>query len=385
MTAARDEAEGGMEVTYLSMDPVASTVGASQVVAYVRRLAQRGVSVDLHSFEHRVDDDLRRELEDSGIRWTPHRYGAPGTPGGLGRVVRLAWSIRGARMVHARSDMAAAAAMLAGVDQWLWDVRSLWADQKVATGVFGEGSPQARIFRRIERAAAGRATRIVTLTASAIGELERRYGGIAERAIVVTTCVDRRRFPAVPAPPGGVVRILLAGTLNRYYDVPLMVAFVRALARRTSVELVVAAPGETGWEEELAEVAASFTRVDPSEMPGLVADCHVGLSVCRDDAGPSLLAAMPTKVGEFLAVGRPVVVNAGLVDAATMLVERACGVVLGAEEGPEQAAEDLLVLLADEGTASRAAGLAADHFDLDDGVDALVGAYRGMWEAGGHH
>ena len=181
-------------------------------------------------------------------------------------------------------------------------------------------------------------------------------------------------------PSVGPVRLLLAGTLNRYYDVPLMVEFVRSVARRTEVELVVAAPGVTGWEAELAEVGARFTRVDPSGMPDLVAGCHAGLSVCRDDAGVSLLAAMPTKVGEFLAVGRPVMVNAGLVDAAAMLVDRASGVVLGAGKGPDEAAEDLLALLADEGTASRATGLAADHFDLDAGVDALVGVYLDLRE-----
>ena len=52
------------------------------------------------------------------------------------------------------------------------------------------------------------------------------------------------------------------------------------------------------------------------EMAKLVSSCHVGLSVCRDDAGPSLQAAMPTKIGEFLASGRPVVVNPGPGDAA---------------------------------------------------------------------
>jgi len=279
--------------------------------------------------------------------------------------------------------MAAAAAMLAGVDRWLWDVRSFWADQKVATGVFAAGSPQARIFRRIERAAACHSTRIVTLTASAVTELERRYGGsLSERATVVTTCVDRRRFTPVPPPATGPVRLLLAGTLNRYYDVPLMVEFVRAVGHRTAVELVVASPGETGWEDMLATVGATFTRVDPDEMPALVAGCHAGLSVCREDAGVSLLAAMPTKVGEFLAVGRPVVVNAGLADAASMVRERAAGVVLGEGAGPEEAAGRLLELLADDETQRRAVGLAADHFDLDAGVDSLVDVYRDLWEGG---
>ena len=49
------ERQGLPRVTYLSVDPVTSTVGASQVLAYVERLAERGVGVDLHSFEHHVD------------------------------------------------------------------------------------------------------------------------------------------------------------------------------------------------------------------------------------------------------------------------------------------------------------------------------------------
>ncbi len=381
MTKRHCGSEASLEVTYLSMDPVTSTVGASQVVAYIRRLADRGVLVHLHSFEYRPDERLRLEFEEQGVQWTAHRYGKGGTLGGLSRVIRLARSIRGAQLVHARSDMAAAAAMLARVDRWLWDVRSFWADQKVATGVFSQRSPQARLFRRIEQEAARRSTRILGLTASAIGELERRYGSsVSDRAAVVTTCVDRQRFKIFPLPATGPVRLLLAGTLNRYYDVPLMIEFVRAVARRTTVELVVAAPGETSWDEELARAGATFTRVEPIEMPALVASCHAGLSVCRDDAGVSLLAAMPTKIGEFLAVGRPVVVNAGLVDAAKMLRERATGTVLGAGVGVDEAAEHLLGLLADEETGIRAAGLAADHFDLDDGVDVLAKVYRDLWE-----
>ena len=169
-------------VTYLSVDPVTSTVGASQVLAYVERLAERGVRVDLHSFEHHVDEMIAADLARWGVVWTPHVFGGNGARAGLGRVARLARSIRGAELVHARSDMAAAAAMWSGAECWVWDVRSFWADQKVATGVFSARSPQARVFRRIERRAASRARHVVALTPSAIDELERRYDGMEESA-----------------------------------------------------------------------------------------------------------------------------------------------------------------------------------------------------------
>jgi len=362
------------EVTYLSMDPVSSTVGSSQVLAYVERLADHGMSVDLVTFEDSVDFSLRQRLTDRGVTWRPLDYGANGPVGGLGRVVRGAWAIRGRPLVHARSDLAAAAALLARPAKWIWDVRSFWADQKVDTGVFGDRSLQARIFRWVERRSAASADGVVTLTRSAIDDLDGRYG-VRPRASssVITTCVDRSRFRTAPL-PGGPVRLLLAGTINRYYDVPLMLRMVDAVRERVEVEFVVAAPGETPWESEFRDSGCVRTSVAASEMPALIASSHVGLSVCVEDAGRSLLAAMPTKIGEFLATGRPVVVNPGLVDAADLVGGRNVGVVV--DDDVEGAADRLVSLLADPGLVARAGHLAADEFDLDRGVEHLVDLYR---------
>ena len=51
----------------------------------------------------------------------------------------------------------------------------------------------------------------------------------------------------------------------------------------------------------------------------LSAEADLGLAVCRADAGPALLAAMPTKIGELLASGSPVVVNRGLGDMDALI------------------------------------------------------------------
>ena len=372
-------ADPDLRVTYLSMDPLGSTVGASQVLAYILRLASRGVGIDLHSFERTVDGDLRDLLAVAGVRWHPHRYGAGGALGGLGRVARLARHVRGASLVHARSDMAAAAVMSSSVGRWVWDVRSLWADQKVATGVFSEGSLQARVFRRIERAAARRSDQVVTLTSSAIDVLDDRYGGmVGPKASVITTCVDRQRFVPSPPPENGPLRVLLAGTLNRYYDVPAMLDLVAALRRITDVEFIVAAPETTDWESDLEVVGAVRVSASAGEMPDLVASCHVGLSVCREDAGVSLLAAMPTKIGEILAVGRPVVVNRGLVDATHLLEAAEAGVSMTPDDDLGLVAARVLSLVDDPGTVDRASALAARNFDLDGAVDQLVRIYRGL-------
>jgi len=369
-------------LTYLSMDPLTSTVGSSQVLAYVERLALRGVDVDLVTFEHRVDLDLWERLARIGVRWRPQDFGRHGSAGGLGRVMRARQSIMGAAMVHARSDMAAGAVALAGIDRWVWDVRSFWVDQKIASGVIRAGSMQERIMRRVEHRAAIRCSAAIALTESAIVELDRRYNYVVSpKATVITTCADLDRFQASTMPPMPL-RVLLSGTLNRYYDLQSMLDLVAELRRRRPVEFIVASPGETGWEAELSTVEAVRVSATPDEMKDLVASCHLGLSVCRDDAGVSLLAAMPTKIGEFLAAGRPVVVNPGLVDATTLLVQERCGVTYGQTPscGLDEVVDRLEALLADPVTPERCRSLAESHFDLDAGVDRLIGVYRSIGE-----
>ncbi len=369
---------GQSTVTYVSMDPLTSTVGSSQVLAYVERLAHRGVDVDLITFEHVVDVALVKHLSDLGIRWLPQRFGSRGPVGGLSRVLRASWAIRGAAVVHARSDLAAAAVMLSGVDNWVWDVRSLWVDQKVASGVIRQGSLSKRVMSWVERRAAQRSTAVITLTESAVTELDHRYGGVVSlKARVITTCVDLDRFEISPMPPMPL-RVLLAGTLNRYYDVKVMLDLVAELRQHQPVEFVVASPGETDWENELADVEAVRISVVPDEMADLIATCHLGLCVCRDDAGVSLLAAVPTKIGEFLASGRPVVVNPGLIDVVDLLEHHGCGVVYGSSSssGEGEVVDQLESVLVDPGVPERCRLLAESHFDLDRGVEGLLEIYE---------
>ena len=89
-------------------------------------------------------------------------------------------------------------------------------------------------------------------------------------------------------------------------------------------------------------------------------------------------AAMPTKIGEFLASGRPVVVNPGLVDAAGLVERSDCGVVYGRSPstGVTEAVDRLELLLTDPDLPGRCRSLAEAHFDLDRGVDRLLAVYE---------
>jgi hypothetical protein len=364
------------------MDSLVEGVGASQVLTYVEGLAARGVHVRLHSFEKVAPPpQLEQRLSAQGVQWTPHPFGAPGPGAAVRRVVVGGRAVRGMPLVHARSDLAAASALLARSPQWLWDVRSLWADQRIALGALRAGSPEERVLRAVERAAARRSSAVVTLTKAVLPVLDARHGGVVSRkATVVPTCVDLDRFAPAVMPPNRTIELLLAGTINAYYDVPTMVRFVRAGQRRGRAVLRVLSPSATAWDDVLANVSAHRTSAVHSEVSGHLVRSHVGLSVCRADAGISLAAVMPTKVAEFLAVGRPVVVNAGLGDADRLVEAARAGIVLRdlSDRGLDAAWDALMALIHDPATPGRCRALAEQHFDVKQGVDRLLDVYAAI-------
>ncbi len=363
---------------YLSMDSVLVGVGTSQVLPYVQRLAAGGLDVELHSFEQAMPGGGAARQLGPGIGWHPHRFGRAGQVGGAARVAVGAAAVRGADLVHARSDMAAASALLGRPKAWVWDVRSFWVDQRMALGMVRAGSAVERALRSIENRAAQRATAITALTQAAVDELGLRHGdAVAAKAHVVTTCVDLQRFRPAPM-PDGPLSLLLSGSYNALYDLPTMLRLLTALRRHQPTELTFLRPEATVWDDEVRAVGGSTASSSFADMPGHVVAHHVGLSVCRTTDRLALVAAMPTKIGELLASGRPVVVSAGLGDCDSLLASAGAGVVMSGTDQPavDRAAAQLVDLLADPETPSRCRRLAENHFDLDRAVSTLQAVYR---------
>jgi glycosyltransferase involved in cell wall biosynthesis len=353
-------------------------VGASQVLPYVERLAQRGVRVRLHTFESSEQSAATTaRLCDAGIDWRPHPFRRGGPAMGAVRVLQGARWIRNASLVHARSDLAAASALLARSPRWVWDVRSFWIDQRIAMGAVRPRSQAERVLRYVERRAASKSSAIVTLTAAAVDELRCRHGDdVAEKATVVPTCVDLIRF-RLRAIPAGPVRLLLSGTFNALYDIDEAFRFAGAVAELTPALLDLVRPYAGPLDRRVRDQGGRVQALRFEEMPTAVNESHAGLVLCRTDYPAAIIGAMPTKIGEFLATGRPVVVNKGLGDMDALAAEHRCAVVVGdrSEDAIGQAARELVSLLEDPDTPARCRATAEQHFDLDAGADRLVELY----------
>ena len=158
-----------MRALYVSYDGALDPLGATQVLPYLRGLAERGVRFTLISFEKpetwaEVErrEGLRRTLEGAGIAWRPLPYHkTPRVPATLWDVVKGSMVIRQAareeqaQIVHCRGDVAMAmvrAARLGDGVRVLYDMRGFFSAERVDVGSWRAGS---WIDRSVKRRRAG--------------------------------------------------------------------------------------------------------------------------------------------------------------------------------------------------------------------------------------
>ncbi len=382
-----------MRVVYVSYDGALDPLGSSQVRPYLEGLAGRGVAMTLVSFEKPVrwrDDEARMalasRLERHAIRWHPLPYHKrPRLPATAWDVLAGARAAReeversGASLVHCRGDVAMAMARWARLPRRvriLYDVRGLFADERVDAGSWPAGSALDRMVRRVERANLRRADGVVALTAAGLEALRERRGELPPHR-VIPTCADLSAFrPRAPGeePDYGLV---YSGSLGTWYMAREMVAFARVAAPFVRGRTLFLTPdvGEArraGATPDWAEVRS----VAPAEVPAWLRRGRAVFFFIRPT--PSKRASCPTKLGEALASGLPVVCNRGVGDLDAVLAGGAVGLLVDSfsEDGYSRAARGLGALLPDPALPGRCRRLAEAAYGLESGVEAYHQLYR---------
>jgi hypothetical protein len=258
----------------------------------------------------------------------------------------------------------------------LWDVRSLWSDQRFVIGTSGWNTLTARGARVLENVAAKKSLAISTLTAAVVPILEQRHKHIPTIREVNPTCVQTSIFLPTPMPEGQMT-CLLSGTFNNFYDINRTRQILSKIRESFDLRIIWAradeAPSDRLGVGETVVISASH-----SEMPKLVSESHFGIAICKQDNLDSLAAAVPTKIGEFLASGRPVIVSSGVGDLDLMLATTRTGVVIGHSDSLETVAEQIEQLIKDPSTPERCRVLAMQHFDMEKSIARYLNIYERM-------
>ncbi len=409
------ELKGGLDgqrVLFISYNGMLDPLGQTQVIPYLRELAKRGVRFTLLSFERakafttegvRQCEELRRELSTQGIEWHWLRYHQrPSVPATIYDVLA---GIRKARslvkrnrieMVHARGHIPATIALVLKKNlgtKMIFDLRGLMAEEYVDAQHWRKGNLPYRMTKSAERQILASADAVVTLT-ERIWPIIKEWDGLRDRNVhheVIPCCVDLSLFQfseedrarrRAELGLGEQFTIVYSGSLDGWYLTEQMADFFAAFVRQRRD----GHPGAhfvwltNGSHDRIKELMAtrniapdrfSVLSVPARLVPSYLAAADAGLSFIKRCV--SKLASSPTKNGEYLACGLPLVINAGIGDSDALVNEWHAGVLLEEFNEAEYARIGLLIeqMAARPDARQSARAVAARLFDLQ-----TVGAER---------
>ncbi|RTL97069.1 glycosyltransferase [Ancylobacter aquaticus] len=389
---------------YVTRNGLLEPLGQSQVLAYLRGLS-RDYAITLISYEK--DEDwadaarvarARGECAELGINWLPQRFRyRPRLIAPALSMLRMAWLVRrevrrrGVRLVHARSYIPAAVALVVGRMTgvpFIFDMRALWPEELITAGRVRRGSLLHRALVAAERACLRRAAAVVSLTHAAAEYLNRLYPEeMAGRTVVVIpTCADLDRYVPPLRKPGTRIVGCLGTVLSGWFRIDWLASFLAVAARRDPGRLFEITtrddPGQVRALVAADPAVGSRLRVAPSPADR-VQEVLQGqfVSVMFYAGGEvSELGRSPTRMAEILGCGLPVVANDGVGDVAAIIREHRVGVLA---EGPaphqmEAAWEALEALLADPDLSARCRRTAERIFSLSAGTRAYGRIYAGL-------
>jgi glycosyltransferase involved in cell wall biosynthesis len=364
-----------LDILYVTHDSLLEGIGMSQIVPVVIGLSKAGWQVGVISCEKVSDThSLHKKLTDGGVQWKILKFGRVGALGGLGRLFRLGLNLPLAKAHHCRGDLAAVACVLRLRENILWDVRGLWIDQKLVIGSIRKNAIVIWSARKLERIASLNAEAITTLTKAVYPVLRRRNPQITNFHEVIPTCTDLEKFSFQENLPNKR-NLLLSGVFNDYYDLPATRDFINEL-KLLLPTAVTWCHGHEAKRDHLGVGEEVIKVLNQNEMPQEIAEASFGIAICKKDIGESLAGVMPTKVAEFLAVGRPVVISENIGDLEELLLSTNTGVVV--RDSYAVAIGELSQLLSDPGTPKRCRDLAERHFSMENAVKKYDGIFRAL-------
>jgi glycosyltransferase involved in cell wall biosynthesis len=349
-----------MNVLYLSYNGALEPLGINQIVIYPEILTQAGHRFTFLTFEkpHDVRDRQRVELlhqrlKHKGIDWIHTAYHkTPSLLGTLWDVLRGASIVRRQLkqqkfdLIHVRSYLPLLMCLLQKrrTSPILFDMRGFWADERVDWGSCAPGSRQYRWIKRLERWGLEHADMAIVLSERARTHLL-QSDVVKQRPIPIETVVcyvDTGRFAPDAAVRErerrrlgwGQQRIMVhSGSLGGLHMVEEIVqCFVAGRRMDPSLRLLVLSQSDP--RGLIAALEAAGARPDewaieshiPEQVPQVLTCGDLGLALIKPTF--SKIASWPTKLGEYLALGMPVLTTPKIGDTDSFIRLHGVGAVM---------------------------------------------------------
>jgi glycosyltransferase involved in cell wall biosynthesis len=392
----------GRRVLFISYNGMLEPLGQTQVLPYLRALAKRGVRFTLLSYERpgafepegvEQCEQLRRELQEHGIEWHWLRYHErPSVPASVYDVfagIRKAGGLvrrNKIEMVHARSHIPATIALALKKrfgTRMIFDLRGLMAEEYVDAEHWRKDSLPYRLTKSTERQILAATDGIVTLT-ERIWPIIREWEGLRGRSPhheVIPCCADLDRFRfdreererrRQELGLTDQFTLVYSGSLAGWNLTDKMADFFASFVRRNSkAHLLWLTTGNHEQVRELMKARGvgtdffSVRAVAATEVPSYLAAADAGLAFNKPCV--SRIASSPTKNGEYLACGLPLIINTGIGDCDSLVNDWRAGVLVSdfTEDQYELAADSVEAMAAAPGAREKLRSVAEQLFDLE--------------------
>lgn len=353
-----------MIVMYLTYDGLLDPLGASQILPYVKGIAQSQGRVVVLSFEKAAkavagQEQKAKEVKADGIEWKPIRftagYGAAGKVWDLLKMYFWAFLLAkkySVQIIHARGHTAAQVGLFLkkfSGTKLIFDFRGLWVDERVDKGGWNLSHPLHRLqyshFKKTERKLLQGADQIVVLTHAVVNEVV-RIGAISpSKVTVIPCCADFDHFTLSTAKsregarmdlhiPDDALVLGYLGSVGRMYMLDRYFRFFElAASRKKNVHALLITQDTDILKRLMIDClpAALHSRVhiissSRRDLPKIIPAMDVLVSFILPSY--ARMAASPTKLAECFATGIPAVCNAGVGDVAETIVQLGAGVIV---------------------------------------------------------
>jgi glycosyltransferase involved in cell wall biosynthesis len=398
-------------ILYITYDGLTDPLGQSQILPYLKGLSRYGYRFTILSFEKRERFQkekqlIERLLEESVIEWEPLPFTSkPPLLSKLYDAVMMRSKARelqkkkGFDMVHCRSYISADVGLYLkrkfGV-KFFFDMRGFWADEKkdgswnVANPVF---SRVYQYYKKKEAQYLQHADYIILLTEA--GKKEMMTWPAFKNNIpllVIPCCADMAHFSITDVEqkkrgrtnlgiPLGELVLSYLGSVGTWYMLDEMLHFFKKVKEKYpgAIFLFITHTPRHVIDQRIAHIKLDkkdfiIMQAARKEVPGLVKASDINISFIKPVY--SKISSSPTKLGEVLSMGIPVIVNSGIGDVRQVVENAGAGYVLHnfLEEDFAKAVQAIPKLLQKSPVAIRSA---VEHiYSLEKGIQLYLSCYR---------
>jgi len=400
------------KVLYISYDGMTDPLGQSQVIPYLEQLAKQGYRFTILSVEKkkRLDESgekIRQLLSGMGIKW--ETLIITSKPPILSKIYDQ-WKINTVTarlhrenkfdLVHCRSYVAGEAGLRLFRRfkvPFLFDMRGFWVDERVDSGHWNIRNPVYRflyrLYKKKEKKYFSQSAHIISLTQKGKEELIKAYNVPDNKISIIPCCADLEHFDFRKIKDeekqqakkklgiaNGHKVLSYLGSLGGWYMTDEMLDFF-AVMKTKIPETVFLFITHDNREKILKRaavkgIAADYIRVQPAsrnEVPLYLSLSDWGIFFIKDVY--SKKASSPTKQGEIMAMGVPIVCN-DIGDTGKIIEETGTGIVINSFDNRtfEKTAELMENMIPVSRECIRKAAL--DYYDLRHGVVLYSNIYK---------